>query len=443
MRLQGLSSVIAAAISAALVGGAVATAQDPQTALEAVPAPVSSAAPSPFLAAAELPSLPMRVAAVDVARNEDRELTFDPFSAPTPEIAPLEGPRIPDPPPPSAPPTISAEPSIGSLGDLVDGDLFAQPVNGRRTSAFGMRFHPVLRRWKLHTGLDFAAPCGTPIGAAAGGRVVATGWAGGNGVQVKIDHGWIGGYRLVTTYNHLSAIGVRVGQVVEALDGIGRVGNTGYSTGCHLHFEVIANGQFTDPDPWLNGKPSRVDLSSVAFFDVPDMPSPLPSATPSLSPSPSKSPSPSASASLSPLLSLSPSGSPSPSASPSPSLSWSPSPSLSPSPSPSVSPSPSPVASPAPSPTPSPAVSDPSPTPSAIESSPVAAASVASPSTEAASSPAPEPTTPAPPPPPPTTEAPPPTTQAPEPAPAEEPAPEPAPTSEAAPEPTAEPSPAA
>lgn len=415
MRLQGLSSVIAAAISAALVGGAVATAQDPQTALEAVPAPVSSAAPSPFLAAAELPSLPMRVAAVDVARNEDRELTFDPFSAPTPEIAPLEGPRIPDPPPPSAPPTISAEPSIGSLGDVVDGDLFAQPVNGRRTSAFGMRFHPVLRRWKLHTGLDFAAPCGTPIGAAAGGRVVATGWAGGNGVQVKIDHGWIGGYRVVTTYNHLSAIGVRVGQVVEALDGIGRVGNTGYSTGCHLHFEVIANGQFTDPEPWLNGKPSRVDLSSVAFFDVPDMPSPLPSATPSLSPSPSMSPSPSASASLSPLLSLSPSGSPSPSASPSPSLSWSPSPSLSPSPSPSVSdsPSPSPVASPA------------------------------SPSTEAASSPAPEPTTPAPPPPPPTTEAPPPTTQAPEPAPAEEPAPEPAPTSEAAPEPTAEPSPAA
>lgn len=415
MRLQGLSSVIAAAISAALVGGAVATAQDPQTALEAVPAPVSSAAPSPFLAAAELPSLPMRPAAVDVARNEDRELSFDPFSAPTPEIAPLEGPRIPDPPPPSAPPTISAEPSIGSLGDLVDGELFAQPVNGRRTSAFGMRFHPVLRRWKLHTGLDFAAPCGTPIGAAAGGRVVATGWAGGNGVQVKIDHGWIGGYRVVTTYNHLSAIGVRVGQVVEALDGIGRVGNTGYSTGCHLHFEVIANGQFTDPEPWLNGKPSRVDLSSVAFFDVPDMPSPLPSATPSLSPSPSMSPSPSASASLSPLLSLSPSGSPSPSASPSPSLSWSPSPSLSPSPSPSVSvsPSPSPVASPA------------------------------SPSTEAASSPAPEPTTPAPPPPPPTTEAPPPTTQAPEPAPAEEPAPEPAPTSEAAPEPTAEPSPAA
>lgn len=419
MRLQGLSSVIAAAISAALVGGAVATAQDPQTALEAVPAPVSSAAPSPFHAAAELPSLPMRVAAVDVARNEDSELTFDPFSAPTPEIAPLEGPRIPDPPPPSAPPTISAEPSIGSLGDLVDGELFAQPVNGRRTSAFGMRFHPVLRRWKLHTGLDFAAPCGTPVGAAAGGRVVATGWAGGNGVQVKIDHGWIGGYRVVTTYNHLSAIGVRVGQVVEALDGIGRVGNTGYSTGCHLHFEVIANGQFTDPEPWLNGKPSRVDLSSVAFFDVPDMPSPLPSATPSLSPSPSMSPSPSASASLSPLLSLSPSGSPSPSASPSPSLSWSPSPSLSPSPSPSVSPSPSPVASPAPS-------------------------------TEAASSPAPEPTTPAPPPPPPTTEAPAPTTeapapttQAPEPAPAEEPAPEPAPTSEAAPEPTAEPSPAA
>ncbi|WP_185711365.1 M23 family metallopeptidase [Arachnia propionica] len=150
--------------------------------------------------------------------------------------------------------------------DLVDvdgGKLLAQPVRGRFTSRFGMRFHPVLRVWKPHTGLDFAAPCGAPVGASAPGTVIGTGWAGGNGVQVKIDHGRIAGHHVVTTYNHLSSVAVTVGQRVTTHQGVGRVGNTGYSTGCHLHFEVIVDGTFQNPEAWLNGVPA-VDASFAA-----------------------------------------------------------------------------------------------------------------------------------------------------------------------------------
>ncbi len=236
---------------------------------------------------------------------------------------PLDGPRPAEPPPPAPPEKIPEETAIGSVGKAAGDDLLSMPVNGRRTSVFGMRYHPILRIWKLHTGLDFAAPCGTPVGAAAAGRVVSSGWAGGNGVQVKVDHGMIAGYRVVTTYNHLSAIGVRVGQQVDALDGVGRVGNTGYSTGCHLHFEVIVNGRFTDPEPWLNGKPSQVDLRDIAFLDV-DGSGTTPSLILGLSPSPGASGLPTASvwdsliASLAGESSLSPSGSPSSSLSDSP-----------------------------------------------------------------------------------------------------------------------------
>ena len=127
------------------------------------------------------------------------------------------------------------------------GRLLTMPVNGRSTSRFGMRFHPVLRVWKLHTGHDWAAPCGAPVGAAATGVVTRAGWAGGNGIQVRIDHGQIAGRHVVTTYNHLSAIGVRVGQEVVTGQGVGRIGTTGYSTGCHLHLMVWLNGKVVNP----------------------------------------------------------------------------------------------------------------------------------------------------------------------------------------------------
>ncbi len=99
----------------------------------------------------------------------------------------------------------------------------------------------------VHTGLDFAGPVGTPILAAASGKVVSTGYEGAYGNQVIIDHG--NGYQ--TTYNHLSGIGVSVGDKVSTGDQIGKRGSTGNSTGSHLHFEVTKDGKFVDPESWL------------------------------------------------------------------------------------------------------------------------------------------------------------------------------------------------
>ena len=99
----------------------------------------------------------------------------------------------------------------------------------------------------IHTGLDFAGPVGTPILASASGKVVSTGYEGAYGNQIIIDHG--NGYQ--TTYNHLSGIGVSVGDKVSTGDQIGKRGSTGNSTGAHLHFEVTKDGKFVDPEGWL------------------------------------------------------------------------------------------------------------------------------------------------------------------------------------------------
>jgi murein DD-endopeptidase MepM/ murein hydrolase activator NlpD len=98
-----------------------------------------------------------------------------------------------------------------------------------------------------HTGLDFAAPTGTPVRAATSGRVTSTGWAGPYGNQVQIDHG----NGVVTTYNHLSSISVSPGDKVTTKDRIGKVGSTGNSTGAHLHFEVLRDGSHINPASWL------------------------------------------------------------------------------------------------------------------------------------------------------------------------------------------------
>ena len=144
-------------------------------------------------------------------------------------------------------PSVVPTAPIPSVTRASSGALLSMPIQGRKTSRFGMRFHPVRHIWKLHSGLDLAAPCGTPVGAAAAGTVVRAGWAGGNGTQVKVDHGMLAGHRVITTYNHLSAIGVVVGQKVETHQGVGRVGTTGFSTGCHLHLMVWENGSMVNP----------------------------------------------------------------------------------------------------------------------------------------------------------------------------------------------------
>lgn len=126
------------------------------------------------------------------------------------------------------------------------GARLARPSDAYVSSPFGMRFHPVLHYSRLHAGMDFGAACGAPVYAAADGEVVRAGEAGGYGNQVVVDHG----DSLATSYNHLSAIVVSGGWVQRG-QLIGRVGTTGLSTGCHLHFEVRESGTPVDPAGFL------------------------------------------------------------------------------------------------------------------------------------------------------------------------------------------------
>jgi murein DD-endopeptidase MepM/ murein hydrolase activator NlpD len=106
-----------------------------------------------------------------------------------------------------------------------------------------MRRHPILMVLKMHAGVDWAAPAGTPVVAAAGGRVTFAGVKGEYGNMVLVDHG--GGWS--TRYAHLSAIDVREGDCAAALSGIGKIGSTGLTSGIYLHFEVLRDGTPVDP----------------------------------------------------------------------------------------------------------------------------------------------------------------------------------------------------
>jgi len=114
----------------------------------------------------------------------------------------------------------------------------------RITSKFtNRRFHPVLKRWKAHHGVDFGARRGTPILAAADGKVIFSGWKGGYGKVIKIRHK----DNYVTLYAHQSRLKVKVGEQVSAGQVIGFVGSTGRSTGPHLHFGLYKNGRAINP----------------------------------------------------------------------------------------------------------------------------------------------------------------------------------------------------
>lgn len=116
------------------------------------------------------------------------------------------------------------------------------------SSPFGFRVSPISgTAGDFHLGQDYAAACGMPVHAADAGVVRAAGWhPWGGGNRVEIDHG----DGLITTYNHLESIGVHTGDTVQAGQVIARVGTTGWSTGCHLHFEAILNGRYTNPLRW-------------------------------------------------------------------------------------------------------------------------------------------------------------------------------------------------
>ncbi len=125
------------------------------------------------------------------------------------------------------------------------------PARGPVTSPFGMRVHPVTGVYKLHTGTDLGVPCGTPVHASLAGTVIEAGWNSAYGWRSVITHGAINGVLLTTTYNHQTHLDVTVGDQVAAGQVIGTSGTTGFSTGCHLHFELYVNSTLVDPEPWL------------------------------------------------------------------------------------------------------------------------------------------------------------------------------------------------
>jgi murein DD-endopeptidase MepM/ murein hydrolase activator NlpD len=126
---------------------------------------------------------------------------------------------------------------------------YRKPVIGEVefTSGFGIRSDPFLGRPAMHTGLDFRAATGDPVRATANGKVASSGWAGGYGRMIEIDHG----NGLSTRYGHLSEIGVKVGDQIKIGQVIGAVGSTGRSTGPHLHYETRIDGEAVDPQKFL------------------------------------------------------------------------------------------------------------------------------------------------------------------------------------------------
>ena len=137
----------------------------------------------------------------------------------------------PDGPPPTPP--------VGPSGD----GTLRRPVGGPITSPFGTRVHPVTGARSMHDGTDFGVPCGTPVHAAGAGTVVSRSFSGANGNRVVVRHR----DGLETSYNHLASQSVAVGQRVTTSTIVGRVGSTGLSTGCHLHFMTRRSGSLIDP----------------------------------------------------------------------------------------------------------------------------------------------------------------------------------------------------
>jgi len=134
---------------------------------------------------------------------------------------------------------------------------WARPSAGYISSGFGMRYHPIYHSWRLHNGTDIAGQgCGAPIDAAHGGVVTYAGWNGTLGNYIQIDHG----DGTSSGYGHIVSGGILVGygQSVAAGQQIARVGSTGASTGCHLHFMIRVEGALADPVPFMANRGIRL-----------------------------------------------------------------------------------------------------------------------------------------------------------------------------------------
>ena len=126
-----------------------------------------------------------------------------------------------------------------------------KPIQGRITSPFGWRTHPIFNSRTFHSGVDIGGPNYGAIKASNSGKVIYSGWYGGYGKVVIIEHGVVGGKPVSTLYAHMSSIKAVNGQQVKKGDVIGYEGTTGYSTGPHCHFEVRENGKPSNPSSYV------------------------------------------------------------------------------------------------------------------------------------------------------------------------------------------------
>ena len=124
---------------------------------------------------------------------------------------------------------------------------FIKPIQGRITSPFGWRTHPIFNSRSFHSGVDIGGPNLGAIRASNSGKVIYSGWYGGYGKVVILEHGVVNGKPITTLYAHMNSIAVSNGTKVTKGQVIGYEGTTGYSTGPHCHFEVRVNGQPTNP----------------------------------------------------------------------------------------------------------------------------------------------------------------------------------------------------
>ena len=151
------------------------------------------------------------------------------------------------------------------LGKNIRGFLLRTPVDGARiTSGFGLRLHPILGFTRMHQGIDFAAPVGTPVFAAGDGVVEEERWAGGYGRWLKIKHNG----QWATGYGHLSGWAVHAGEHVHQGQVVAYVGSTGESTGPHLHYEVILDGQKINPKGAKVPQGTILEGRELAQFDA-------------------------------------------------------------------------------------------------------------------------------------------------------------------------------
>ncbi|WP_422114925.1 M23 family metallopeptidase [Brachybacterium sp. UNK5269] len=230
-----LAAAAAGVDDAALEGETAAQSQSqPAVAAPAAVAPVA-------LPAAEAPAeqaVETRTEDAAASRTEER-------TAPAAEPAEEQGTGIeielPEPEPVVDP---EAAPDGDGAAAPIGGSGYLRPVDGPITSGFGGRIHPVLGYFKGHNGVDFGSACGTPVHAAQSGTVVAVERTSASGKRIKIDHG----NGTITGYYHLQGYNTSEGATVAAGDVIGYVGNTGRSTGCHLHFATMDGaGNYSDP----------------------------------------------------------------------------------------------------------------------------------------------------------------------------------------------------